>query len=60
MASYELTLKVDIPDNFGKFQVLEELVKNARDQAGVRLMEQILHNYEVERFKEEGLKKKDR
>ena len=60
MASYELTLKVEIPDCLGNFQEIEEKILAARNAAGLQLLEAVLADQEQIILKRMRGVKKDR
>lgn len=59
MARYELTVNVDIPEDIQNIQEIEERIKQARDEAGLNVLEHVLRAKEADLFTEEGLQKKD-
>jgi len=60
MAIYEMTRKVEIQDKWGEYQAIEEQVLEARDEAGLKLMEQVMRGYEAAMSEKEKFLKKDR
>ena len=59
MASYELTLKVDLPDSLGNFQEIESKILAARNTAGLKLLEAVMADQEQLLLKRMRVVKKD-
>lgn len=59
MATYEMTVKIEIPEDFGEFQALELKVLEASRQAGRDLLWKIFLDYEVRTIGKRPVQKKD-
>lgn len=59
MAMYEMTTKVDIPEDFGSFQALELKILEASREAGCDLLRRIFLDYEGRAMEKRPLQKKD-
>lgn len=58
MATYEMTIAVEIPNDFGEYQVIETLVKKARDEGGRELLKKIMLDYEQKYYEKRAVQKK--
>lgn len=59
MATYEMTVKIEIPEDFGSFQALELKVLEASREAGRKLLHQIFLDYEAGAIEKRAVQKKD-
>lgn len=59
MATYEMTIKVFIPEDFGDFQVIESKLVEASREAGRGLLQRIFVDYEAWRMERKPVQKKD-
>lgn len=59
MATYEVTTQVEIPEDFGDFQVVEKKVLEASREAGRKVLEQIFLAYEKDRLSKGVFQKHD-
>lgn len=58
--SYEITMNVQLPEDYGSFQALESRVFESVREGGRNLLGQILRDYEATRLEKRPLQKKDR
>lgn len=59
MATYEMTIKVEIPENFGEFQVLEKEVVKATREAGRGILRKIFLDYQDWKIGKKSVQKHD-
>lgn len=58
MATYEMTTKVEIAEDFGDFQEIELKIIEASREAGRGLMQKILLDYETSNIEKRRFRKK--
>lgn len=59
MAIYEMTTKLEIPEGFGDFQVVESKIVEACREAGRSLMQKVFLDYEAQVIEKRPVQKKD-
>jgi len=60
MPSFEITIKVELPEDFGTFQATEKKIFNAVREGGKELMSRVMMGYEAYFFEKMPVQKKDR